>query len=621
MPFNDMCYAPSEIPIINMDNNSSTPRELALTLASGVVGHSKGEVKRRSRDVGKTRVDDEYESERNGVCRFGNDEDEFKRNGVWRGRHTAQQIQEMEAFFKMKFICVRCFQAPHDNATLRWENEILEIENRRMKEALKNCTGTSCYKCGGAVEMPFEERQLRLEKARLENELKRVTRKLCGMDKSSASGLAFAAMNEFIRMATMEHTQWISTSHDQYFRQFPRVLGPKPAGYRTEVNRYAGTVLMKTMNLVEILMDSKRYAEMFPSIVSTARTLEVLRNGAEGTRNGQLQLMHMELHLLSPLGPVREFYFLRFCQQLRARVWAIVDVSADSLPAVNCQRHPSGLLIQEFPSNCSTVTWVEHGDYDDRGVHSLYRPVVNSSLGFGSQRWLSELQHQCERLAILREINADGTAFSDPRGRQSLLKLAQRMTSDFCTSLSPSILNNWATLSGDGDEDIRVSTPKNVENPELRISAATSLWLPVTPQKSFDFLRDLNRRSQGINMDPGAFILQECCTNAWGSIIVYATFDHASMHTVMHGGKPDYVSVLPSGFVILPDNHAPLSTEIGISSSSSMQKRGRGSILTVAFQIVWVAEPASTRDWREVQLLISSAVQKIRSALILEDAS
>lgn len=122
-------------------------------------------------------------------------------------------------------------------------------------------------------------------------------------------------------------------------------------------------------------------------------------------------------------------------------------------------------------------------------------------------------------------------------------------------------------------------------------------------------------------MDPGAFILQECCTNAWGSIIVYATFDHASMHTVMHGGIPDYVSVLPSGFVILPDDHAPLSTEIGISNSSSMQKRGRGSILTVAFQIVSVAEPASTRDWREVQLLISSAVQKIRSALILEDAS
>lgn len=59
-------------------------------------------------------------------------------------------------------------QARHDNATLKWENEKIEIENRRMKEALKNCTGTSCYNCRGAVE-------LRLEKARLENEVRFVS--------------------------------------------------------------------------------------------------------------------------------------------------------------------------------------------------------------------------------------------------------------------------------------------------------------------------------------------------------------------------------------------------------------------------------------------------------------
>lgn len=66
-------------------------------------------------------------------------------------------------------------QVRHDNATLKWENEKIEIENRRMKEALKNCTGTSCYNCGGAVEMPFEERQRRLVEARLENEVRFVS--------------------------------------------------------------------------------------------------------------------------------------------------------------------------------------------------------------------------------------------------------------------------------------------------------------------------------------------------------------------------------------------------------------------------------------------------------------
>ncbi len=75
--------------------------------------------------------------------------------------------------------------------------------------------------------------------------------------------------------------------------------------------------------------------------------------------------MYMELHALSPLGPVREFYFLRFCQQLGAGVWAVVDVSADSLVEnsfpVNCKRQPSGLIIQDLPGNCSNV--IAHDTY------------------------------------------------------------------------------------------------------------------------------------------------------------------------------------------------------------------------------------------------------------------
>eukprot|EP00253_Pinus_taeda_P029578 PITA_29578 len=770
IPFDDMAYAamvdaPSQIQNKVMDKNNSTAPKLALTLTSG--GDSKGETNRSNRELGKNRVDDEYESKSGSDnvegSRSGDDQEDSQpeRKKPYH-RHTPQQIQEMEAFFKeyphpdekqrqqlskklhlaprqIKFwfqnrrTQMKAQQERHDNATLRGENERLKMENRSIKEAMTNC---SCYNCGGPAmltEMPFEEQQLRLENSRLKNELERVTAitgKLCGrpysqmlsfsplhnaslsltaggsgvsnldslhstinptsdfldglspvdvagraaspsrIDKSSAAALAVAAMNELFRMARMQHPFWISNphadgitetlNHEEYLRQFTRVLGPKPLGYRTEANRHAGTVLMNSQNLVEILMSANRYAEMFPSIVSRATTIEVVCSGVGGTRNGELQLMYMELHLLSPLGPVREFYFLRFCQQLGAGIWAIVDVSADSLVEntipVNCKRQPSGLIIQELPGNFSTVTWVEHIECDDRGVHSLYRPVVSSGLAFGSQRWLSALQHQCERLALLMEINADTSAFPDPRGRQSLLKLVQRMTTDFCTSLSPSMVNNWATLSGDGDEDIRVSTRKNMENPELPgrvvLCAATSVWLPVTPQKSFDFLRDLNRRSQwdmlstgetkqemtrivrgqdrrnsisllasnGINMDQTAFILQECCTDAWGSIIVYAPFDIASMHTVMQGGESDYVSVLPSGFVILPDGLGGTLTETE-SSSSSMQKRG--SILTVAFQIL-LANMTTPRpameDVQAVQRLISYTVQKIRTALILDDA-
>lgn len=53
-------------------------------------------MKRRSREVGKTRVDAEYDR-RAKASRLGNDEDESERNGVWRRRYTPEQIQEMQA--------------------------------------------------------------------------------------------------------------------------------------------------------------------------------------------------------------------------------------------------------------------------------------------------------------------------------------------------------------------------------------------------------------------------------------------------------------------------------------------------------------------------------------------
>eukprot|EP00253_Pinus_taeda_P025732 PITA_25732 len=626
---------------------------------------------------------------------------------------TPSQIKN---WFQNRRTQIKSKQEHHENATLREENERLLMENRSIKEAMTNC---SCYHCGGPAmltEMTLEEQQLRLENMRLRIEVQRVAAMVekmsgaslspvhdaslslatgspgainlanptfnfldglstvdvagrdgspSGIDKSSAKELAVASMNQLIRIARMQQPFWIKSphdgiketlNHDEYFRQFPRVVGQKQMGYATEGSRDAGTVLMNSMDLVEILMNSNRYSEMFPSIVSRATTLEVLCDGVGGIMNGKLQLMYMELHALSPLGPVREFYFLRFCQQLGAGVWAVVDVSADSLVEnsfpVNCKRQPSGLIIQDLPGNCSNVTWVEHIDYDDRGVHNLYRSVVSSGLAFGSHRWLSTLQHQCELLALM-EINADTTAFPDTRSRQSLLKLAQRMTSDFCACLTPSMVNNWATLSGNGDEDIRVSTRKNMANPEFPgrvvICAATSFWLPVTPQKSFDFLQDLKRRNQwdmlstgepkqeitiivngqdrrnsvsilgsnGISTSQTAFILQECCTYAWGSIIVYAPFDMASLHAVMQGGEPDHV--MPSGFVILPDGLGTL-TEIGCSSSTIHKG---GSILTVAFQILLAnmeTPRATMEDVQVVQQLISKTVQKIKSALILEAA-
>ena len=50
------------------------------------------------------------------------------------------------------------------------------------------------------------------------------------------------------------------------------------------------------------------------------------------------------------------------------------------------------------------VTWVEHSEVDDRGVHRLYQPLVSSGLAFGAQRWLANLRRQCETMHVANNL-------------------------------------------------------------------------------------------------------------------------------------------------------------------------------------------------------------------------
>lgn len=68
--------------------------------------------------------------------------------------------------------------------------------------------------------------------------------------------------------------------------------------------------------------------------------------------------MYEELQVLSPLVPTREFYILRYCQQIEQGLWAIVNVSYDFpqlASQARCHRFPSGCLIQDMPNGYSKV--------------------------------------------------------------------------------------------------------------------------------------------------------------------------------------------------------------------------------------------------------------------------
>ncbi|KAB2597626.1 homeobox-leucine zipper protein ANTHOCYANINLESS 2 [Pyrus ussuriensis x Pyrus communis] len=662
-------------------------------------------------------------------------------------RHTPQQIQELEALFKecphpdekqrlelsrrlnletrqVKFwfqnrrTQMKTQLERHENSLLRQENDKLRAENMSIRDAMRN---PICSNCGGPAiigDISLDEQHLRIENARLKDELDRVCAlagkflgrpissmgpplpsstlelgvgsngfggmsnvatsismgpdfgggigsamsivshgrpSVTGLDRSIERSmfleLALAAMDELVKMAQTDEPLWLRSleggrevlNHEEYMRSFTPCIGLKPNGFVSEASRESGMVIINSLTLVETLMDS----------------------------------MHAELQVLSPLVPVREVNFLRFCKQHAEGVWAVVDVSVDvirdtsSAPTfMNCRRLPSGCVVQDMPNGYSRVTWVEHAEYDESQVHQLYRPLLSSGMGFGAQRWVATLQRQSECQAILMSSSVpsrDHTAITTS-GRRSMLKLAQRMTDNFCAGVCASTVHKWTKLNaGNVDEDVRVMTRESLDDPGeppgVVLSAATSVWLPVSPQRLFDFLRDERLRSEwdilsnggpmqemahiAKGQDPGncvsllrarananqgsMLILQETRIDAAGSLVVYAPVDIPAMHVVMNGGDSAYVALLPSGFAIVPDgpgSRGPMSGKGATHGSSNGGgcgddggNRVSGSLLTMTFQILVNSLPAGKLTVESVETvnhLISCTVQKIKASLHCE---
>ncbi|PNT61898.1 hypothetical protein BRADI_5g22570v3 [Brachypodium distachyon] len=589
----------------------------------------------------------------------------------------------------------------------------------RYKEALSSA---SCPSCGGPAalgEMSFDEHHLRLENARLRDEIDRISAiaaKYVGkpavpfpvlsnplaavgayghhhlgadmfgelqqpmrptggagdQNKGVVVELAVAAMEELLRMTRLNEPLWAgpgvagpmeTLNEEEYARMFggPRGggLGPKQYGQLvSEASRESAVVILTPANLVEILMDVNQYAAVFSSIVSRAATLEVLSTGVAGCYDGALQVMSVEFQVPSPLVPTRESYFVRYCKQNSDGTWAVVDVSLDTLQGIKCRRRPSGCLIQEAPNGYSKVTWVEHVEVDDRSVHNIYKLLVNSGLAFGARRWVGALGRQCERLASVMASNipnSDIGVITSSEGKKSMLKLAERMVASFCGGVTASVAHQWTRLSGSGAEDVRVMTRQSVDDPGrppgIVLNAATSFWLPVPPKRVFDFLRDETSRSQWDILSNGGvvqemahiangrdhgncvsllrvnstnsnqsnmLILQESCTDASGSYVIYAPVDIVAMNVVLNGGDPDYVALLPSGFAILPDGPAGNIHTGGGPSVSDGGVGSGGSLLTVAFQILVDSVPTaklSLGSVATVNSLIACTVERIKAAV------
>ncbi|KAJ0981232.1 hypothetical protein J5N97_009487 [Dioscorea zingiberensis] len=675
-------------------------------------------------------------------------------------RHTPRQIQELEAVFKecphpdekqrmqlsrdlsleprqIKFWFQNRrtqMKAQHeraDNCALRAENDKIRCENIAIREALKKVMCPTCGSPPVAEDSYFDEQKLRMENARLKEELDRVSTiasKYLGrpitqlppvqpipissldlsvgsygggggggmghsglgpslnldlLPGSSSSAMPFHfptavsdiekpvftelatnAMEELIRMVQTDQPLWMKPGGDvsdvlnleTYDRIFSRTGQQyRSPDVRVEASRDSTLVIMNAETIVEMFIDPMKWIELFPTIVAKARIIEVLATGIAGSRSGSLLLMHEELQVLSPVVPKREFIFLRYCQQIESGVWAIADVSVDlsregqyATPS-QMRKLPSGCLIHDMPNGYSKVTWVEHMEIEEQNpTHGMYRDLVESGAAFGAQRWLATLQRMSERFACLMVAGSSediGGVPPSPEGKRSMMKLAQRMVNNFCGSLSASNGYQWTPLSGLNEVGVRISVHKSTDPGQpngVVLSAATSIWVPVSSDTVFSFFKDERTRSQWDVLSNGntvqevahisngshpgncisllrAFntsqnhmlILQESFTDVSGSVVVYAPVDLQGINIVMSGEDPSYVPLLPSGFAIVPDGRSGG----GASTSSNPMM---GSLITVAFQILVSSLPSaklSAESVTTVNNLISTTVLQIKAGL------
>ncbi|TMX05105.1 hypothetical protein EJD97_002311 [Solanum chilense] len=429
-----------------------------------------------------------------------------------------------------------------------------------------------------------------------------------------------ASMNEMVELWKTNDPFWVDPSSDErcsihresYGRKFSnQVLPYETSTTRIESSKDCGIVSMTAVELIHNFLDPVKWMNLFPTIVTKARTIEVLDSGSWG---GSIQLMYEKLHILSPLVEAREFFFIRCCRQLDATTWIMVDVSYDIFNEIQsgapCYswKFPSGCVIQDMGNGQSKMGSTYPTRHDFKGV------------------------------------------FHDPKGIKNTIKVSQRMVKSFFEILSMADKLDFPTSSQPNRGD-RISIRKNEEitQPKGFIAiATTSLWLPRSFQDVFNFFEDDKTRNQWdiltggnnvieldrvltgtfpannitiiqpYNMYKEMLVLEEKSINEMGAFLVYAPIELREITSIVNGCDATKVPILPSGIIISPDGRLS-------SNRYNTANAQNGSILTVVFQILICDNnnPTSKQQQMEtvasVHGILSATILKIKEALGCSD--
>lgn len=116
--------------------------------------------------------------------------------------------------------------------------------------------------------------------------------------------------------------------------------------------------------------------------------------------------------------------------------------------------------------------------------------------------------------------------------------------------------------------------------------------------------------------------LQDSWTDSSGSMIVYSPINMQSLNMVMNGGDSSFISLLPSGFSILPDGHSNNNcvgtSNDGSGNGGSDNNDSGGCLLTAGIQMLLNNLQTSKLTMESVDAvnaLITCTIQKVKDAL------
>ncbi|KAK2421057.1 hypothetical protein QL285_031724 [Trifolium repens] len=299
---------------------------------------------------------------------------------------------------------------------------------------------------------------------------------------------------------------------------------------------------------------------------------------------------------------------------------------------------PPPLVIAAF---CSPQPFNSTKDSSSEGLAGPQPFLIN--------RWLATLQRHCESRAILMSavLSADPEVVC-PIGKRIMSKLARQMSDYLWSGICPSSDSDWDILltTDMGNSDLKITSQEIQDaygaNPSIILSASTSVWMPVSRQRVFDFLRDARRRSEwdvlsnGVSMEEmvrvatgegignsvsilrghnaaNGIYLQDSWTDSSCSMVVYSPISMQSLDMLMDGGDSSFVALFPSGFSILPDGYSNSNTGTSSDDSGSSDNDNSGCLLTVGFQMLLTNESFDT-----IYELMSHTIEKIKDALEVE---